>query len=102
MLIIGDCIREREANDVIFMKSITLKSVDDHGSLLCILKVSKCKMNSKTIFGISRDETKLLEAFERAKDVRYFSLSSVSWKTFNVNSVGRIFRNRKVAFEART
>jgi hypothetical protein len=74
------------------VKSIALKRVNYHSSLVYSLEISKAKVDFKPILGLSRDESQLLESRVRTKNVGDFSFTGVVGKALNVNSCSGLLR----------
>ena len=86
----ANCVAKLKTDKIIFIEAIALKSVDNYSSLLCILKVCKTKIHFVTIFVFAWNETQLLKAREWSEDMGDFSLASIGWKPFDIDSFCRI------------
>ena len=72
------------------MKTVALQCVDNHCCLGGIFEVRKSEVNFEAIFGLSRNETKLLKTREGSEDVGNFSISSILRQSLNVDRTSSI------------
>lgn len=82
-----------KTNDIVFIKSVPLKSVDHHGSLTSVIKVGEAEDNSAIVLGLSGDKTDRLKSRKRSKDMRDFSFSCSIRNSFNIDSVRSVLRD---------
>jgi hypothetical protein len=64
-----DSIWKLKSDEIIFVKSITLQSIDNQGRLVHIFKVSKGKMDFFTVPSFSRDKTKTLKTYKWSENI---------------------------------
>ena len=95
ILVVGDSVGELKTQNIIFVKAVALKSVDDNRCLQSRFEISKAENYFIARFLFTRNQTNSLVTRKGSKNMRYFSFRCIKRNAFNINSVCSIFRNRE-------
>ena len=94
MLVVDGGIRKLQSQNIISIKSISLKGVNDDRCLLSRFKISETENDFLTWLLLPRNKANSFESLEWSKDMGDFPLTCIQRYTFNIDCVGGILWNR--------
>jgi hypothetical protein len=93
VLVVCDSVRKLKTQDIVSIKPIALKRVNNDGRLKSRLEVSKAKDGLLPGFFLSRDESDSFESEEGSEDVSDLPFRGVQRDTFDIDCIRSILRN---------